>query len=825
VIVRNPLLILLVALVLLVGVLGAWLFTRTDSSEPSRAASAEESVRDPSNAKRNAHELEGARAAASDVDTSRETASTPAAEPQAKLDASPRATAVLEARFVDTNRSPLAHVHATISSSGEHAADSGGDGIVRIDVPLDVESREVRLRATAFGCADFATRVRLERGKTTKLGDLVLQVGGEIAGVVLGPDGLPFEGARISAGDDLPPRDPDMARVSGPDLPEGAPTTKSAARGAFRLSGIPAHTVRLWVTADDMRHTCSDAIDVQPRQVHEGVTLKLEPLASDERIDGVVVSPDGAPVPNASLHYSWSNGSTSWGTGTNVGGDGRFHIHAPKKVPFELRAGDPKNRWQDASRSDVLPGARDVVLQLREPRWLDVAVVSSSKPVAEFNATARAQSNTTAYTDNESKSHPDGHARVMIPTSSFRIEIVARGYATKTLGPFDPENAPASVTAELELLPGLRGRVTSHGKPVSGATVELHKIVGRGEHVMHNGSIARLHPEAAESASSDTDGFYHLTARDDGTFAILCIANGYALAELSPVDVAAVKGEDGLDFALVAGGAIEGHVLVAQGMEASNLIVRINRGDARARTLRTGVDGAFRFDGLTPGRWHVLHSQDEIRPDRSSTSSWDGDPQELEVPWNCVVEDGRTTRFDVDARDAVPCVFNGHVEVNHAPAAGWTVHVAPSMSFAFQLAPGGTVDASGDVRVEVAEPGSYKVTLHPPASSMPQGEFSANVNLARGPNAWKTAFDVGALDGASGVVAPTTHYTIDGAASGVVFHAELPLDDSGACHFPMALAGACTVQRIERDATSGWHEAAKLDVQVLAGAKQSIVMP
>jgi hypothetical protein len=593
----------------------------------------------------------------------------------------------------------------------------------------------------------------------------------------------------------------------------------------FRLSGVPAHTVRLWATAGDMRHTCSDPIEVLPRQVHEGVALKLEPLANDERIDGVVVSPDGAPVPNASLHYSWSNGSTSWGTTTNVRGDGRFHIHAPKKVPFELHAGDPKNRWQDATRSGVAPGTRDVVLQLREPRWLDLAVVSASRPVTEFGVTVRVQNKTSAFIDNENKLHPDGHARVMVPASSFQIEIAARGYATKTLGPFDPDAAPASVTAELELLPGLRGRVTAHGTPVSGATVELHKIVRHGEHVVHNGSISRLHPNAVESATSDADGFYHFTARDDGTFAILCVANGYTLAELSPIDVAAAKGAEGLDIALVAGGAIEGRVLVAQGMEASGLIVKINRGDARARTQRTGVDGAFRFDGLTPGRWHVLRSQDEISPQRSSTSSWDGDPTEIEIPWNCVVEDGRTTRFDVDARDAVPCVFVGHLEVNHAPAAGWSVHVASAMSFAFNDPPGGTVDASGDVRVEVAEPGSYKVTLRPPASSMPQGEFSASADLVRGPNSWKAAFDVGALDGASGVVAPTTRYTLDGSASGVEFHADMPLDDAGACHFPIVPAGACVVRRMEKDATSGWREAAKLDVLVIGNSKQSIVLP
>src|SRR5262249_16956395 len=153
------------------------------------------------------------------------------------------------------------------------------------------------------------------------------------------------------------------------------------------------------------------------------------------------------------------------------------------------------------------------------------------------------------------------------------------------------------------------------------------------------------------------------------------------------------------------GGAIEGHVLVAQGKEASGVIVAANRGDGRARTTRSGADGAFHFDGLTPGRWNVTRAQAEISPNRSTTSSWDGETKDVEPPWDCVVDEGRTTRFDVDVRDAAPCVVIGHVEVNHAPATGWSVHVAPELNFMMAEPPGGTVDAKGDVRVEVAEPG------------------------------------------------------------------------------------------------------------------------
>lgn len=826
---KKPLAILLVAVVALVAALGLWLSTQSAAEGVAPAQLSPEPAAEPEAPARSTRELEGERAREAELPAAREAAALPQAEPRAR-EVQPAEVTLLEATFVDEVRAPIARVQATVDApGGRRSAESGADGMVRFQIPLKRESADVTLRASADGCAGFYLRTRLERGQTARLGDLVMHPGGEIAGVVLGPEGAPFEGARVSVGEESPPRDPDAARVTGPDLPDGSPSVKSGATGAFRIDGIPVRGIRLWATAAGMRHTSSDPIEILPRGVQGGVILRLEALARDERIEGIVEAPDGQPVAKAQVRYSYSTGDTSHMSNLNTGVDGRFRILAPKKVPFGLRASDPDKRWQEASRADVAPGTLDIVLQLREPRWIELAVVAGSKPVLEFSANVVGSSGTHHITDGGAKEHADGRERLIVPVESFRIMVTAPGHAIAELGPFDPDSAPSSVVAELELLPGLHGRVLAQGKPVSGARLELHQVAARGAHgdrIVHNGYPTRFQPRSEEFATSGEDGHYRFTARAAGEFAILCIAEGHALAELGPIAVVPAKGASGLDFALVAGGSIEGRVLVPAGQDPAGIIVAANRGDARARTLRTGADGAFRFAGLTPGDWNVKRAQVEISTSRTTTSVSSGGDDEAELPWNCVVEDGRATRFDIDLRDAVPCSLLGRVEVNHAPAVGWSVHVTPELGIAMHEPPGGRVDAKGDVRLEIPEPGTYRIALRPPPTSTTAGEFSAGVSLAPGPNPWQVTLEVGALEASGGAPGAIARYTLDAQLVGdISFHAELPVDEGGACRQALVPAGAGVIRRREKESAGNWREVSRLDIDVPAGGVKHVTLP
>src|SRR4029079_14241954 len=102
-------------------------------------------------------------------------------------------------------------------------------------------------------------------------------------------------------------------------------------------------------------------------------------------------------------------------------------------------------------------------------------------------------------------------------------------------------------------------------------------------------------------------------AKTPRAFAVLCEAEGWSLAELSPLDVDPATGVDGLKIDLVRGGTIEGKVLVAPGRAPAGVGVGIHRHDGKPRTQRIGPDGTFRLDHLTPGKYLVQRVDEELR--------------------------------------------------------------------------------------------------------------------------------------------------------------------------------------------------------------------
>jgi hypothetical protein len=80
----------------------------------------------------------------------------------------------------------------------------------------------------------------------------------------------------------------------------------------------------------------------------------------------------------------------------------------------------------------------------------------------------------------------------------------------------------------------------------------------------------------------------------DGERVLQCLADGFALAELGPLDVDPATGAHDLDFELLRGGTIEGTVRVAPGLDPAGVIVGANRFDAHPRTQRADEQGRFR---------------------------------------------------------------------------------------------------------------------------------------------------------------------------------------------------------------------------------------
>jgi hypothetical protein len=387
----------------------------------------------------------------------------------------------------------------------------------------------------------------------------------------------------------------------------------------------------------------------------------------------------------------------------------------------------------------------------------------------------------------------------------------------------------------------VRGQVRANGEPVANATVTLFEMADATTRIVQNGFLRRLHPSPEDTATTDAQGFFQLDPSRPGdkdvdrffqrdaktarSFAILCEAEGWSLGELSPLDVDPATGIDGLKIDLLRGGTIEGKVLVAPGRQPAGVVVGINRHDGKPRTQRIGPDGTFRFERLTPGKYLVERVDEEIRAGSSSTSWSSGDTIRTEYPTNCSVEDGGTTRFDVDLRDDAPCVLVAKVRVNGAPATGWTASVAGEERNHTRQTPGGGVDSTGELRVEVRDPGKYVLTLLPPDAS--EVDFELPLDLHRGENAVPVEFSVGAVRGTcAGPAAESILNFSPASPGGIACHVSARIGAEGRFEMPCVLAGPGFVTRSDFHADGSIvGPVAKVSVDVPAGGTADAVVP
>ena len=162
-------------------------------------------------------------------------------------------TATLRARCVDRDGVALAGVRFEPNDLRKFLAVSASDGRIELTLELRRDVTEtVPIVASHPGHAKRFERIVLDRGKTTELGDFVLEPGGAVAGVVVGLDGNPLPGAQIFV--TKPEFDDrlEALRRRGPcrdDYPK-VPTGTTDASGGFLVDGVPARSVRVWAGAD-----------------------------------------------------------------------------------------------------------------------------------------------------------------------------------------------------------------------------------------------------------------------------------------------------------------------------------------------------------------------------------------------------------------------------------------------------------------------------------------------------------------------------------------------------------------------------------------------
>lgn len=697
-------------------------------------------------------------------------------------------TAVLTARVVGPSGDPLAGAvlrYLDERRPDHHAASppAAADGAVELSLPEEalvfwmgggVAHSTFSVEARDHGLHFLLATPALD--ERTDLGEIALVPGGRISGTVVDEHGAPRAGARVYFAGVQLGADPASARLAGPprdDLSPGAPRLPGAttdADGRFTVPFAAAGPGRLWARGPEGPWAYGEPTEVAPGRERSGLRLELATPGDEHFITGRVLDPAGAPAAGVDVYHTPLD-AFGYDTKTETDGGGDFRFTVESSSPYVLAVRDGERRWRVAVIQGVLAG-QHVEIQLEEARWIEVTVVDGDgQPVEEPYVAARTTGLGDVWSHGPEQAGP-GVVRVCVPEQPFHLDVYATGFRDAELGPFDPDTVPLEHGVRLEREPSFSGRVLAGGEPVAGATVNVCRLH---EHrrVRTEGFQMRYDVGfTSRGVETDAGGRFEAPAgAARGTFLLAARAEGWALAEWGPFELDG-EGLRGVELVLTPGGSIAGTLRMPAGRDPGGQLIVTSRGDGLVHRVRTGADGSYRFDGLTPGPWRVEHRR------REQEQVWTIVQKDEIVPveWNCQVFEGSTTRHDIDLTADALAVFTGRLTVEGAPAAGWTATLQRRGDHERRDERGTVLDADG--RFELRdEPGDYRLVLEaPPVPGAPALELQAAVTLALPTGEehppWERHLRLGTLFGTA-VAATTLRFRVgdDGASVTGVFEA------------------------------------------------------
>lgn len=700
-------------------------------------------------------------------------------------------TATIDARIVGGGKA-LSDARLVVVHGGarSEALSAGPDGRSACSFRLAEPRARVRIELIAFGYASEERSAVCVQGETTHLGRIELEPGGAVSGRIVDERGSGLADCRVtlgSVGDQY--RQLEDARF----LParDTIPTTTSGVDGRFRLMGVAAGMNRLWAHRTGRRAGYTPPFEVRAGQESTGVELALEPLAPENLLRGIVLDPEGKPVPRAKIAYRHAvNDGNSVSSGeSRADQEGRFEFALPEDTRSSLRASDPAGRWNTASLSNIVNGERELVLRLREAREVELVVLDlGHSPLENFavellgvDASADLEGLVKEFGEERAAEfvaefaprlgglaraeHPGGRARIALPDEPFFLRVLAPAHRVGQIGPLDPAHVGAMIEFTLDPVPGLSGVVLRDGAPVSGVRVELRAAVEAGARVVADGERVRVHPAVLEEARTDSEGRFLLTARAAGSYFVRAEPGTGAPAEVGPVTVDAALHGPALELHLGEGGAIEGRVKLAGGTDPEGAIVGITRGDGAARTQRVASDGRFRFDSVIPGPWRVeLREADVFGPARMIESIQAPDVESFDLEANCTVYEGKTAFVDVFDVAPEAFFFEGRLRIDERAAVGWTAKLGPARKLDIDGEGWSTLDADGRFVLRARAPGDYRLTLRRLGGELQEQLLFQDLTLQGAETPWERELHTGklllvGLDAWDGKGSPTVlHY-------------------------------------------------------------------
>jgi hypothetical protein len=409
--------------------------------------------------------------------------------------------------------------------------------------------------------------------------------------------------------------------------------------GTFELDDLAPGRSVLWAHAPGRRFALSAPFEVAARGSVDGIEIVLSELGVSERVAGRVVDPDGRGR-MASLMRVIRCGQNVRSDSLRTDMEGRFEFSVDRlECVYDLQALD--GYWEfTPARIDGVRGG-DIAIVIAFARGRSVQVRLRDESGAAVDGAELSMRATFSNFEAIAEVVEPGVYALSWPAGRHALEVSAPGFRAYSSATFEQASVPEVLELTLHRATGVRGVVRADGAPVAGAKIESFPYDAHGAET-YNGLRCRVSAFDNGSCTTDTEGRFELYVDGDSPVVVRASAANWVDAESEPFEVA---GEvEPLSLELGRGGAIEGRLLVPAGESAAGRAVGAHRGDGRPRSTRTAEDGTFRFDGLMPGDWLVLPLETEYTP-RSGTYSSTSSTEPMS--WSCIVEEGRTTRFDL----------------------------------------------------------------------------------------------------------------------------------------------------------------------------------
>lgn len=479
-------------------------------------------------------------------------------------------------RVVDSTGAALEAANVRVEHAANELANavSARDGSATVTWDLQ-EPVFADIVIERVGCARAVHRAALRPGSTVALGDVVLESGIDLRGVVVDRNGSPIVGAEVFAVDHAThgafskpseSRDPRETSVLGQNLDPfdltPLPSTRTDAAGRFALTGLPRAGYSVFANATGTRFVRfgGDLADARQRA---DARIELDAIPGADATDGKVTVTTSV--------------ARSDGTRTDSA-----------SVEFDPR--EPRTLRVTSARGLPLADARVLVLDAnKRPLPCPIDVARNADVVVFTLPTAK---------------------------SPVFLSVSAPLHTNALIGPLsEAEGTKAPLAAELAARALVAGVVKRDGSPVVDARVAL---AFEGGATSDRGFVTRANTEFSGVTRTDAQGRFALELAESAERAWLTVRHESAgVAVLSPADLAKRSQAGALDalaIELADGATLDVEVPVAKGQNAAGFVIGVHDGLGSILCARTDERGIAHFAHLPAGSTQVARLGREFDP-------------------------------------------------------------------------------------------------------------------------------------------------------------------------------------------------------------------